>query len=296
MANNTQCESPKEYQKDSAPEEWLPMSIPEKIDLFAMAAKNSIHLEKEYQKLHSPETNGAVDRFCTMVMQTSHISINFKPTACAQFLASGRHLNIHELVELSSEHADLTHEEKIFKALPDSAEERLGFDNSFEKGEQIRYGALNMGGGGALYFDNICVVLKQSFPENKDEVAYCERDSFGYVNRSMVNLTGLSKALAAESHKGKLATIKHCKELALHPEESWPNILCSRNSYVEALFWQAPTVESIACVRIANQNDYEELVVKAATVKLDKNEAQNLARYHEIVELLAKHNITLDKV
>ena len=275
----------------------------QQINLFARANQNSGHIEARYAVCLTGEVGPVLTEFAAFVRQEGKISINCKPTDCEQFLTTGQYWNAHELAEVAAEHAGLTKAEALQKQQGAYYIKRRGFDETFENGERFRYGALNTGGMGATHFGGsyggYCVVLQGDFPETRGEVAYVKYDSLdNYVDAAgRVDVARLGPNLAADSHKCRLAAIKHEAEITTHPRDAWPSLLCA-DTYMEVVFLQPPVRTAIDRVRMDAHYmaDTEHMLKTALTTGLAGDEAKRLSTYRKIQLLLREHHIVLEGV
>ncbi|MEO5349660.1 MAG: hypothetical protein H7836_08450 [Magnetococcus sp. YQC-3] len=115
------------------------------------------------------------------------------------------------------------------------------------------------------------------------------------VERSFARL---ERDLAVESHKCRLATLKHEKELAGCAVGEWAALLCA-GRYVEAIFLQSPALADIDRVRISGQDmqEYKRLAFRAMRTGLDDaQERGRSGRYMAIRKRLREQNILLEGV
>ncbi len=129
------------------------------------------------------------------------------------------------------------------------------------------------------------------------EVAYVKEDSLnGYVAADgAVDRARLERDLAVESHKCRLATLKHEKELANCVVGEWPVLLCA-SRYVEAIFLQSPTLADIDRVRMSERDmqEYKRLAFRALTTGLDAHDGDRAGQYMAIRKRLREQNILLE--
>ncbi len=136
--------------------------------------------------------------------------------------------------------------------LGDCYERRVAFDDHFEDGKKFRYGALNIGGMGAMQFGDHCVTLKDSACSNRERLAYLKSDSLkSYVREGQrVDDEAIREDVAPHSHRQYLAALRHSADVPATPEDRWPAILFAGGDYVEAIFVGDLTPEQVESVRL----------------------------------------------
>lgn len=160
-----------------------------------------------------------------------------RPWIAADLVQRDKYNNMYEAVEeeatLSGRHSDDLLRERLGKHF----KRRTRFDDVFDEGRKFRYGALNIGGAGSPHYGTFCMVLKQSFPEASDRLAYVKQDSLnGYTDDDgHLDQASFQNDLATHSHRQILAALKHVHEIDSRKVE-WPRMVCSKMDYVEAIF------------------------------------------------------------
>ena len=271
--------------------------------LFDLAINNNSHIESLYSACVLVAKNKGHNQpevFSSFISRKGRVSINFRLTDCLAFLTSGQHRNIYELAQIKAQSSGQTAEHELRLHLGKYFPKRKGLNDAFEDEELFRYGALNAGGVGAFYYGDYCAVQTSDFLETETDVAYIKSDSLNqYVDSSgKVAITQLAKELASESHKCRLATIKHNDDITKHQEESWSRLMCHDKTYIEVVFFNSFTSTSLQCVRISKRvkRNFEELAYKSVTKGLDDNEKIRSDSFIVIQDFLRNHNILLEVV
>jgi hypothetical protein len=148
-------------------------------DLFELASGNSTHLEREWDKLVSrlaPEERETAVVFFETVAGQGRVAINLKPHELDSFLASEEYLNVHERARREDAGAAAAREESLRRALRNFYSRRVAFDRSFEGGEDFIYGALSIGGLGAVKYGDFCMILRTPGHSGR-KVAYLKVDA-----------------------------------------------------------------------------------------------------------------------
>lgn len=273
------------------------------MDLFEIARANALSLSEQFDNLkRNAEPCHAVKllSFAKKVLDRGCISINMRPSVAAELLTDGRYLNMHQWAEEQSALCGRSVEQIMREKLGPYHDRRLAFESTFSRGQDLQYGALNIGGTGTTHFGQFCVALSQSFPPVHDDVAYLKTDSLtGYVDGSgRMSETGLRKDVAPHSHRHCLAVLKHAADIPRCGEDEWANMMCSDHSYIEAIFVAEVSREFIQEIRLA-ADEYTRLWNLAfSDFTRELNEGEH-ALVHDFVVILrasAEHSVTLLEV
>lgn len=271
-------------------------------NLFKLASQNALHIETLYLACMArvaEKNRDHLERFSDFIRRMGRISINFKSQEFFGFLTTGKHLNAYEESEAKAKQSGLTAEEELQKKLVKYHVKRKGLNAAFADESLFHYGALNVGGTGLAYYGEYCAVLKPEFPGVQQDVVYVKLDSLdGYVDLTgHVDTKKLGQDLASDSHKCRLATVKHEDAIPQRQEKDWPSLLCSGRVYMEAIFLQPPAMDSLGCVRMSeiDMREFDELAFRSLTlVGLADDEKQRAGRHEQILTLLKNHNIPLE--
>ena len=224
------------------------------MDLFAIAQENMARLEEAFRRLSSGDpipTPTLLAKFLDEVSSKGRVSVNMRPWITADLLQGGKYYNMYEVVDEDAAFSGRDSDELLRERLGKYYKKRTSFARLFEEGHKFRYGALNIGGAGTPSYGPFCVVLKQSFPETSERVAYVKQDSLnGYTDEDgNLDRVSFQKDLACHSHRQYLAALKHAHELEIRKDE-WPKMLCSNADCVEAIFIAVVEVSKIEEVRV----------------------------------------------
>jgi hypothetical protein len=133
-----------------------------KIDLFALARANEQVLSnrrEEHRSFLSGEHLARFDRFCAKVEAEGGISVNMKPWKLRAFLERGRYLSAYQDAEVRAHASGRSVDDEHRERQQAHYERRALFEGTFEDGERFLYGALNIGGVGAVEYGLFCVFL-----------------------------------------------------------------------------------------------------------------------------------------
>jgi hypothetical protein len=251
-------------------------------NLFVIAAANEAVFPARFEQLCgrvAPDHAGTLRGFCERVLGQARVSINMTTGRLTFFLADGRHLNPYELAKkLAPEQT----EEKL-RALQGEEwyEKRVTFDRWFERGEELRYGALNIGGAGLEYYGRFCVVFDRLLSEASWQTAYLPGNSLmlyvtGTAGSHSVDDDAVRRDAASPGQRHQLAAIKHADHVAGTAEKDWPAMVCSKDVFVEAVFLGAATPSGVEEIRIAQERSrrFAELLAATFSGTLEKGEME----------------------
>lgn len=231
------------------------------MDLFASAAVNADALFQRFNSLMdgtAEEARPVLRQFAQKVQDEGKISINMRLSVLLRLVSLGEHQNVYEGADSQAAQSSLTREEILRERLGSYYERRIAFDRHFERGEQLRYGALNLGSLGALRYGEYCAVFSPAFAAGLSELAYLALDSLNsyMLPGPAVDVDRLQQDICLHSHRHYLATLKYAADVCCLPEELWSGLLCSQADYIEAIFVGNLQPESLQVVRMP-QVDFE---------------------------------------
>ena len=216
-----------------------------RLDLFALALNNDVHLADELAAARagkSPEDMAKMERFCHVVQTTGGISVNMKPYKLLGFLRAGRYLTVREIAaeQAASSTSGRSPEDVLRDMQGAYYDRRVLFETSFEDGERFAYGALNIGGtAGVSGYGIFCAFLADE-ATSALRSAYLPDDSLKrYVKPAtplVLESSTLGRDVATGAQRHSLAALKHQDDLATSNEGSWGTLLCGPGCYVEAIF------------------------------------------------------------
>ncbi|MFS8066506.1 MAG: hypothetical protein ACMG6S_09055 [Byssovorax sp.] len=153
------------------------MNLP---NLFDLAAANEARFPDRFESLcgGAPASLAAVLRgFSDHVEQEARVSVNMTTGKLQFFLRDGRHTNPYEVARKL---APADPEAKLRQLQDVWYEKRIAFDRHFERGEEFRYGAVNIGGDGlADDYGRLCVVFARDATSAAWKTAYLPGNSLG---------------------------------------------------------------------------------------------------------------------
>ncbi len=228
------------------------------MDLFAIAAGNAVALAQAYEALVAglPEGDaGAVTGFAERVGRDGRVAINMRLSVLAGFLEQGRHLNVYEWATTEAAMTGADRDGVLRAKLGRFYGRRIAFDAGFKRGDEFRYGALNIGGCGVCYYGEFCSVYGADFPA-ASEVAYLRGDSLReYVSAdAKVDEAAVRRDVAPHDRRQCLAAMKHSAEVLSTEQSRWPDLLCASSGrdpdFVEAIFVGEATCTRLQAVRM----------------------------------------------
>jgi hypothetical protein len=155
---------------------------------------------------------------------------------------------------------------------------RCSLDFAFEDGYRFVFGALHVGGNGVMDYGAYCCVVD---PAALDRHGYLKEDSLEYLKaaddgRWEVDLQRLEFDVAPDSHKARLAIVKHKEAANAGPSQDAEELLhgslrpSGSPDYVEAIMLGPVPLTAIERVRVPNHGV---LLERARYVPPDQREA-----------------------
>jgi hypothetical protein len=274
------------------------------MNLFQIARDNAEAFSRRYEAMRAATDAAALailDQFVAAVLSDGRLSVNLRPTALLRFLAlEGRYYNVHEWADDLALRSGQPREELLRQRLKDYYDPRMAFDRFLDQGAQFRYGALNLGGLGAIHYGTYCLVFGAAFASGLSELAYLWADSLEtyLLPGEVIDEAGLRHDACPHSHRHCQAALKHGVEAVGLTEESWPALVCSRSGFIEAVFIAHPIPGDVQAVRM-DRFDYElysSFVVDAALGRLSDYDRHLVDEFDTLLSLLEKSSIPLETV
>jgi hypothetical protein len=157
---------------------------------------------------------------------------------------------------------------------------RIAFDETFTDADQIKYGALNIGGLGPSKYHEFCVILSRHSAERYGALAFVKGDSLNYIkyegSRHTVNIDELSKDVATKKTVHFLTAIKHREDISKVVPERWSTMICNDNDYIESQIKDEILYDHIDHVKISKK-DYDNYF--AELYRYFKGEASDEEKY-----------------
>jgi hypothetical protein len=226
------------------------------VDLFQAASDNAAALERRYRAERSaaaPAEAAVWDHFVGRVERDGRLGLNLRQTILVRFLAvGGGYQNIYEQAEELERRTGEPRDVLLRARLKNYYDLRTAFDGALAHGTRFRYGALNLGGLGAVRFGDYCLVFQASYAAGLAALAYLWADSLKtyILPDGTVDLAGLRRDACPHSHRQFLAGLKHGAEVERTLEADWPTLVCSSAGFIEAVFLGTPVPEDCEAVRM----------------------------------------------
>jgi hypothetical protein len=136
---------------------------------------------------------------------------------------------------------------------------RVGFDRSFQNGEQFRYGALNVGNLGAYEYGAYCIVLRP--PSEETRVALLPENSLErYIDAAtcVVDETRIAQEGGPWRCRAHIAALKHGDAAVCdRTPRDWPALVCGcvrrRGPFIEAILGDAIDRARVEAIRVARE-------------------------------------------
>lgn len=129
---------------------------------------------------------------------------------------------------------------------------RQGFEDLWEHGRRLVYGAVNAGGMGAEEFGSICVVIADPEQPPPDALAVFPGDSVERYTTPAGEVEELRAVAEATSwgDRADLAVAEMGSEVAGASEAGWPPVVCRSGRYLEVTRAGEAPLRSVAEVRL----------------------------------------------
>ncbi|HUT54311.1 MAG TPA: hypothetical protein VM658_13060 [bacterium] len=269
-----------------------------KQDLFDLARSNTARLDEEYGRESAalaPDDRRIMDRFAATVRKSGRIAHNMGQLDLLQFLKSGQLKNCYEIAEEQSKAAGGPGKNSIKKKYGTLYHRHEVFHGAFIDGELFLYGSLNIGGLGAARFGDHCSILNEELFQGAYQIAFLQSDSLKtkhyWAPGPTLQIEALARELAPETHKNKLAALKHREEIiGASDPRSWPEILCRENVNIEAIFVGVVTPGELETVRFP-ASKYLRYAVDGRRAALSKLEQDMAGRLESILSMLDNMSI-----
>src|SRR6185436_12279443 len=265
------------------------------MNLFQVARDNAESFSRRYESVRDAmkETAFQLDRFVEAVWSEGRLAINMRPTVLLRLLALGRYQNVYDWADELVGRTGQSREELLRLRLKGYYDRRMAFDCFLEQGERLRYGALNLGGLGAVYFGDYCLVFGEAFAEGLADLSYLWADSLEtyLMPDCMVDELGLRRDACPHSHRHFLAALKHGAKAVTLAEHRWPALICSRAGFIEAIFVGSVAPADLQAVRM-DQLDYElyfDSLVDAALGRLRGSDRFLVEQFDTLLNLLEQN-------
>ena len=281
------------------------------IDLFIQADNNkkplSVACKNKVTKLAKKQRKLA-KKFKRWVKENAQISINLSPFVVSLMLEDAPYQNIHEVARRFAESTGESVDEVLRLFLKDKYDQRMDFSKKIAHEESFRYGALNGGCTGVIWYGTIRGVLKQDFVAGLENCVCLPDDSLAMCHATgQFDPTDVCKQVAPYSNRHLLAASDRLTELPNIDSKKWSELLISglqnpekpaenpKQRYFEVVFIGEVSLGSFEFFRLSDvyQDDYIHLTsaLSKATLFRWTEEQQKLLDCFQL--MLKKHIIHL---
>lgn len=238
------------------------------MDIFALANNNIETLSKECEDTVKGLANEQLQlakEFKEWVKKNAQISINLSPFVVSLMLEDAPYQNIHEVARRFAESTGESVDEVLrlfLKHRRNYYEQRMAFDKKFAGAKSFRYGALNGGCTGVIWYGTICGVLKQDFVAGLENCVCLPDDSLAMCHATgQFDPSDLCEQIAPYSLRHFLATQHRVTELSDTDREEWPELLISnpenpdkslKQRYFEIIFIGEVSLGSFGFFRLSD--------------------------------------------
>jgi hypothetical protein len=283
-----------------------------KYNIFEIGDRNSDYLKSQYDLLKQSYQGSLQDleAFLELIEREWTISINMRLATISNFIKYGIYQNVNEFINEIEKYSDK--DQQSSKASNDlqktKVDKRAIFEQTFEFGENFRYGALNIGGIGVTIYGEFCVIFKRSKVKEYSSLIFIKKDSVkgDYVdNKGCVDFTKLIQDTANKENIHLLATLKHEEDLKQIPDKKWSCMLCCETDYIEAITHNDINNDHVDIIRISKKDRYEPFKT-IMDMRYDENKARNMTEkdkkaiynqaelLREVIDVLAQKKIKLE--
>ncbi len=276
------------------------------MNLFNLAKQNSTRIKNKYIQLRSSLKNEVQkEKFNEFedILSNWRISINLTLEILFKILHQGEYKNIfsikkEELERLLKikEHIKISKKEAVKRHLKDCFYPRICFNQDFDKSENFKYGAFNIGGLGIEMYGEFCLIIKEEFCfKQYSYIAFLKEDSLSYYDKGKIEINKLVNDLSNRECAPNLTMLKYFDLFDGVNLKSIPNIVCNNKDYVEVIIEDKILIEHFQSVRLSKQNfnNFKDILYKAYISKAEKYERTKLMIYEYVFQYLEEKNIRL---
>jgi len=276
------------------------------MNLFNLAKQNSTRIKNKYIQLRSSLKNEVQEeKFDEIesILSKWRISLNLTLEILFKILQQGEYKNIfsvkkeelERLLEIE-EHMKITEKEAVKRHLKNYYFPRVCFNQEFDKSENFKYGAFNIGGLGIEKYGEFCLIIKEEFClKHYSYIAFLKEDSLSYFDMGKIEINKLAYDLSNRECAPNLTMIKYFDLFDGVNLESIPNIICNNKDYVEVIIEDKILIEHFQSIRLSklNYNYFKDILYKAYISEAEKYERMKLMIYEHVFQHLKEKNIRL---
>jgi hypothetical protein len=221
------------------------------------------------------------------------VGVNMGPAILASILEGAAYLNVQTVAALEARDRAITYEEALRGRLGRYYDDRVAFDEAFERGSEFKYGAANVGGVGSLHYGSACAILKH---EGVERIALLPGDSLRlYVSDTGVDLASITYDVGAWDARCKVAAIKLHSEVCRRSPDTWSRLVCCDDDYIEAIFVDDVGGPELREVRFVESQDrqFRDAVYATQTGAADADTRAHAHTYTRVRRGLRALNIPL---
>lgn len=258
-------------------------------DLFELTASNADQLARRLRELQAATD---IADFVSCVTDRARVSCNAWSTKVVPLLRDNRYPTPYELARERSEREGGDPEDHLRAHQQEYYARRVGFDRSFQDGEQFRYGALNVGNLGAYEYGAYCIVLRP--PTAEARVALLPDNSLErYIDPASCKV--YASRIADEGGpwrcRAHIAALKHGTAAAATGPDNWPDLLCGRGKqgpFIEVILGDPIDRARVEALRMsrAREEHFEAVTADALLGLAAPNDLADLAGHNEVLAAL----------
>lgn len=254
-------------------------------DLFALTASNADRLARRLAEL---QTGADIADFVSCVTDRARVSCNAWSTKVVPLLRDDRYPTPYEIARERSVREGGDPEDHLRDHQKEYYARRVGFDRSFQNGEQFRYGALNVGNLGAYEYGAYCIVLRP--PSEETRVALLPENSLErYIDPETcaVDESRIADEGGPWRCRAHIAALKHGAAAAATEPRAWPDLVCGcgrQGPFIEAILGDPIDRARVEALRVDRER-HEHFEAVTADALLD------IAAPHDIVDLVGHKEV-----
>lgn len=177
---------------------------------------------------------------------------------------------------------------------------REAFEDLWDRGRELVYGAVNAGGLGADMYGEFCLVIANPPRSSPAVLAVFPGDSMQRYTElpDVVHEAKAMEEVTSWLDRGHLAAIERCTEVE-DDEAVWPGLVCSHDRYLEVVMAPGSAMSSVDEVRLPTGYiaELDELQAQDALGEdLTGEERNQIAAYDVIQSWRRSHGTTITEV
>ncbi len=277
------------------------------MNLFNLAKQNSPKIKKDYiQHKSSLKDEVQKEKFNEIedILSNWRVSLNLTLEILSKIIQQGEYKNIFIVKKEEFEKLlnidgciRISNEDAVKRHLKNYLYPRVCFNQEFDRSENFKYGAFNIGGLGIDKFGEFCLIIKEEFCfKHYSRIAFLKEDSLNYFEMGKININKLTNDLSNRDNVPYLTMLKHFDLFDSVDIDLIPNMICNNDDYVEGIIEDIILIDHIQSVRLSklNFNYFKDILYKAYISEANDFERMKLRIYDIVFQYLKEQNIVFD--